>query len=140
MITLQSQWLCFPIQFRKYATFHIFRIIHVADFILNSYVFSVQSHSQQPMQNLQANQPAVNNPTTPLSMAILDALTVHAKMNLIHHIVQHMIKTAHSKNQIPLPPALVETYSRLLVYTEIEILGIKNFISEQRTIINLIQM
>ncbi|XP_058805246.1 mediator of RNA polymerase II transcription subunit 23-like isoform X2 [Phymastichus coffea] len=89
-----------------------------------------KSHPQQPMQNLQANQPTVNNPTTPLSMAMLDSLTVHAKMNLIHQIVQHMVKTAHSKNQMPLPPALVETYSRLLVYTEIEILGIKNFISQ----------
>ncbi|XP_014210874.1 mediator of RNA polymerase II transcription subunit 23 isoform X1 [Copidosoma floridanum] len=89
-----------------------------------------KSHPQQPLQNLQGNAAMVNNPTTPLSMSILDSLTVHAKMNLIHNIVQHMMKSAHSKSNSALPPALVETYSRLLVYTEIEILGIKNFISQ----------
>ena len=33
----------------------------------------------------------------------------------------------------PLAPALVETYSRLLVYTEIESLGIKGFITQVMT-------
>lgn len=48
-----------------------------------------------------------------------------------------MIKQAQSisKNAIPpsitnMAPALVETYSRLLVYTEIESLGIKGFLSK----------
>ena len=67
-------------------------------------------------------------------MSTLDSLTVHAKMNLIHSIVQHMMKSAHSKSSMSLPPALVETYSRLLVYTEIEILGIKSFISKYNNI------
>ncbi|XP_017776006.1 PREDICTED: mediator of RNA polymerase II transcription subunit 23 [Nicrophorus vespilloides] len=69
-------------------------------------------------------------PTAPLSMAVLDSLTVHSKMSLIHSIVTHVIKLAQSKSGVPLAPALVETYSRLLVYTEIESLGIKGFISQ----------
>ncbi|KAF4521375.1 hypothetical protein B566_EDAN006964 [Ephemera danica] len=71
-----------------------------------------------------------NGPTTPLSMAVLDSLTVHSKMSLIHSIVTHVIKLAQSKSHMALAPALVETYSRLLVYTEIESLGIKGFISQ----------
>lgn len=71
-----------------------------------------------------------SGPTTPLSMSILDSLTVHSKMSLIHSIVTHVIKLAQSKSNMALAPALVETYSRLLVYTEIESLGIKGFISE----------
>lgn len=63
-------------------------------------------------------------------MAVLDSLTVHSKMSLIHSIVTHVIKLAQAKSGLPLAPALVETYSRLLVYTEIESLGIKGFISQ----------
>jgi len=51
-------------------------------------------------------------------------------MSLIHSIVTHAIKQAQSKSSLALAPALVETYSRLLVYTEIESLGIKGFISK----------
>lgn len=44
------------------------------------------------------------------------------------------MKQAQSQNSLPigshLAPALVETYSRLLVYTEIESLGIKGFLSK----------
>ena len=76
------------------------------------------------------NQPL---PTVPLSMCVLDSLTVHSKMSLIHSIVTHMIKQAQTKSSVPnignMSPALVETYSRLLVYTEIESLGIKGFLS-----------
>lgn len=41
---------------------------------------------------------------------------------------------AHAKSSNALAPALVETYSRLLVYMEIESLGIKGFISESLTL------
>lgn len=46
-----------------------------------------------------------------------------------------MIKQAQAKSTLPsnvsnMAPALVETYSRLLVYTEIESLGIKGFLSQ----------
>lgn len=54
-------------------------------------------------------------------------------MSLIHSIVTHVAKLAQNKSNIPgsnmMAPALLETYSRLLVYTEIESLGIKGFIS-----------
>lgn len=50
-------------------------------------------------------------------------------------IVSHIMKAAQSKNTVPvgsnMAPALVETYSRLLVYTEIESLGIKGFLSKK---------
>lgn len=69
-------------------------------------------------------------PTQPLAMDMLDSLTVHAKMSLIHGIVTRVIRLAQSKQAVALAPALVETYSRLLVYIEIESLGIKGFISQ----------
>ncbi|KAK3090128.1 hypothetical protein FSP39_009382 [Pinctada imbricata] len=69
-------------------------------------------------------------PTQPLPMSLLDSLTVHAKMSLIHGIVHRVIRQAKAKTNIANAPALVETYSRLLVYMEIESLGIKGFISQ----------
>uniref|UniRef100_A0A3Q3JPP4 Mediator of RNA polymerase II transcription subunit 23 n=1 Tax=Monopterus albus TaxID=43700 RepID=A0A3Q3JPP4_MONAL len=66
----------------------------------------------------------------PLPMNLLDSLTVHAKMSLIHSIATRVIKLAQAKSSVALAPALVETYSRLLVYMEIESLGIKGFISQ----------
>lgn len=72
---------------------------------------------------------AVTGPIKPLSMSILDSLTVHTKMSLIHNIVTHVMKLAQTKSSVSLSPALVETYCRLLVYNEIESLGIKGFIS-----------
>lgn len=71
-----------------------------------------------------------SSPTQPLPMSLLDSLTVHAKMSLIHSIVHRVIRQAKTKSQIAPAPALVETYSRLLVYMEIESLGIKGFISQ----------
>lgn len=89
-----------------------------------------QQQSQSQPTNLQNNAALATGPITPLSMSILDSLTVHSKMSVIHAIVTHVMKLAQSKNNMPLAPALVETYSRLLVYTEIESLGIKGFISQ----------
>lgn len=67
-------------------------------------------------------------------MVVLDSLTVHSKMSVIHCIVNNLMKQAETKSTMPnlspnISPALVETYSRLLVYTEIESLGIKGFLS-----------
>ncbi|KAK0059322.1 mediator of RNA polymerase II transcription subunit 23-like isoform X2 [Biomphalaria pfeifferi] len=73
---------------------------------------------------------AASAPTTPLQMNFLDSLTVHAKMSLIHSIVTRVIKLAKNKSALALAPSLVETYSRLLVYMEIESLGIKGFINQ----------
>ena len=50
--------------------------------------------------------------------------------SLIHSIVTRVIRLAPSRSSNALAPALVETYSRLLVYMEIESLGIKGFISQ----------
>jgi len=65
----------------------------------------------------------------PLSVQLLDSLTVHTKMSLIHNIVTHIMKISNTKSNQNLNPALVETYARLLVYLEIESLGIKGFMS-----------
>eukprot|EP00795_Rhopilema_esculentum_P007477 gene7477-13251_t len=69
-------------------------------------------------------------PIAPCPMEMLDSLTVHAKMSLIQSIVNRVIKLANAQSGTALAPALVETYSRLLVYMEIELLGIKGFISQ----------
>jgi mediator of RNA polymerase II transcription subunit 23 len=93
-----------------------------------------QDYFSKPMaalvETIQGSPKSTAPPTAPLSMAVLDSLTVHSKMSLIHSIVTHVIKLAQSKSGLTLSPALVETYSRLLVYTEIESLGIKGFISQ----------
>ncbi|KAL3284506.1 hypothetical protein HHI36_018665 [Cryptolaemus montrouzieri] len=93
-----------------------------------------QEYFSKPMaalvETIQGSPKSTTPPTAPLSMAVLDSLTVHSKMSLIHSIVTHVIKLAQAKSGMPLAPALVETYSRLLVYTEIESLGIKGFISQ----------
>jgi mediator of RNA polymerase II transcription subunit 23 len=96
-------------------------------------ILGTQKGPQQAPVPPFSNAALANGPTTPLSMSILDSLTVHSKMSLIHSIVTHVIKLAQSKSNMALPPALVETYSRLLVYTEIESLGVKGFISEYAT-------
>ncbi|CAH0547626.1 unnamed protein product [Brassicogethes aeneus] len=93
-----------------------------------------QDYFSKPMaalvETIQGSSKCATPPTAPLSMAVLDSLTVHSKMSLIHSIVTYVIKLAQTKSGMPLAPALVETYSRLLVYTEIESLGIKGFISQ----------
>ncbi|KAG9510935.1 Mediator of RNA polymerase II transcription subunit 23, partial [Fragariocoptes setiger] len=70
--------------------------------------------------------------STPLSITLLDSMTVHSKMSLMHTIATQLIKMAQgNQSNCPfvLSPALIETYSRLLVYTEIESLGMKNLMS-----------
>lgn len=68
--------------------------------------------------------------TVPLSMSLLDSLTVHTKMSMIHHIVYKVLNLAQNNSNVALSPAVVETYSRLLVYMETESLGIKGLISQ----------
>ena len=57
-------------------------------------------------------------------------LNVFIFLSLIHSIVTKVMRLAQNPNGPALAPALVDTYSRLLVYMEIESLGIKGFISE----------
>ncbi|XP_064486798.1 mediator of RNA polymerase II transcription subunit 23-like isoform X1 [Ornithodoros turicata] len=85
--------------------------------------------NQRSQSSMSSSSSGQNNPTHPLGMNVLDSLTVHTKMSLIHNVVTHVMKMAPAKSSISLTPALVETYSRLLVYNEIESLGIKGFIS-----------
>ncbi|KAG2467837.1 MED23 polymerase, partial [Polypterus senegalus] len=68
------------------------------------------------------------NDNSKLQIPIPHSLKLHH--DLIHSIATRVIKLAHAKSSIALAPALVETYSRLLVYMEIESLGIKGFISQ----------
>ena len=51
-------------------------------------------------------------------------------MSLTHSIVTLISKQVTNKSQLALAPALVETYSRLLVYSEIESLGIKGLLNQ----------
>ena len=89
--------------------------------------------SIQSSQNRTVSMPGSNclahGATVPLSMTLLDSLTIHVKMSLIHNIYIYINKQAHSKNTVALAPALVETYARLLVYPETETIGIKQFIT-----------
>ncbi|CAL4068022.1 unnamed protein product, partial [Meganyctiphanes norvegica] len=91
------------------------------------------SESIQGKQNSTVPMPGMNcvahGATTPLTMTLLDTLTVHVKMSLIHNITQHITKQAQHKTAVALAPALLETYARLLEYTEIESIGIKTFIT-----------
>ncbi|XP_022708569.1 mediator of RNA polymerase II transcription subunit 23-like isoform X1 [Varroa jacobsoni] len=112
--------------------------------LCNAYSTNVECFSR-PMgvlvEAIQGSSGGHATATQPLSMGMLDSLTVHTKMSLIHNIVTHFMKVAPtpaskqlSQNQQNQPqqilsPALVETYSRLLVYNEIESLGIKGFMS-----------
>ena len=56
---------------------------------------------------------------------------VHLKLQM--HIVRKISNTTHifnSKTNVALAPALVETYCRLLVFSEIESLGIKGLLNQ----------
>lgn len=75
---------------------------------------------------------------TPLSVALLDSITLHTKMSLIHSIVNIITRAVNSKDASAISPALAETYARLLIYIELETLGIKGFI--QGLIPNVIKM
>lgn len=97
------------------------------------------SDSIQGNQKSTVPMPGINcvalGSTSPLSITLLDALTVHVKMSLVHNITQHIQKQAQHKSGVALAPALIETYARLLVYTEIESIGIKHFINSLLTVV-----
>lgn len=68
----------------------------------------------------------------PLPMKLLDTLTSHSKVSLLHTLVPRIVAIAQNKTnqQSPyiLTPALIESYSRLLVYSDYESFGIQTFI------------
>lgn len=77
-------------------------------------------HNPNPMQEL------------PLPVALLDSLTAYSKMTLLHLLAQRIILLAQNTvNQTSyiMTPALIETYARLLIYTDSESLGVKSFVN-----------
>lgn len=77
-------------------------------------------HNPNPMQEL------------PLPVALLDSLTSYSKMTLLHVLTQRILQLAQStggQTNYMLTPALVETYARLLMYTDSDSLGIKSFLN-----------
>lgn len=75
------------------------------------------------------------NPTMaqPLSVNLLDTLTTHSKIAILHTLTQRIIAIAQNKHATPgeyiVTPALIETYARLLAYADSESFGIKSFIN-----------
>lgn len=79
----------------------------------------------------QGNQPSPNSTdssgtaemATPISLQTLNSLAMHAKIRLMEMIKTHLIKVVETKTpEGQITPALLETYSRLLVW-----LGTRNF-------------
>lgn len=77
-------------------------------FFHRALVYMVKSQIHGTVPNL--------GPTTPLSTAFLDTLSAHAKVRLMETVEDLIIRLAKSKSNVVVTPALVETYSRLLVY------------------------
>lgn len=77
----------------------------------------------------------VHNPNPlqaqPLPVALLDSLTTHSKIALLHSLAQRIITLAQNKagtqSIYVLTSALIETYGRLLIYTDSESFGVKSF-------------
>ena len=57
-------------------------------------------------------------------------MSVFVVFSLIHALGLRILKENKNSLNIALAPAAIETYSRLLVYVEIESLGIKGFVSK----------
>ena len=62
-------------------------------------------------------------------------VTVFVHFSLLHQLATRFVKDAQTRSSkkgfpVCISPALLETYSRLLVYIEIESLGIKGYISK----------
>lgn len=66
----------------------------------------------------------------PVAVAVLDTLTAQTKMSLNHNIANQILIHAQNKSSNALSPGLIETYARLLVYPEIETLGIKALMTQ----------
>lgn len=70
----------------------------------------------------------------PLPVILLDSLTTHSKISLLHIMAQKIVAIAQNKQPAQashiLTPALIETYGRLLIYTDSEAFGIKTFIGQ----------
>lgn len=79
-----------------------------------------------PMENPNPSQ------APPLPMTLLDSLTAHSRNALLHIFAQRILNLAQNKlpaNTYELTPGMIETYGRLLAYTDTEPNGLKMFIS-----------
>lgn len=80
----------------------------------------------------------VHNPdpmsVEPLPVSMLDSLTTHSRIAILHTMTQRINAIAQNSKQ-PTPgehiitPALIETYARLLAYSDSESFGIKSYIN-----------
>lgn len=68
---------------------------------------------------------------SPIPIHLLDLLTTHSKVALLHALVQKILELSQTQtkpgmqNSNVLTPALIETYGRLLVYPDTEYFGVK---------------
>lgn len=93
------------------------------------YFIRAMSVLVDPLTN-QKNLPSAGGTVSsgaPFSVAMLDSLTVHCKMSLIHAITANIVKNSHAKANCS--PVSLETYARLMIYSEIESLGIKSYLT-----------
>ena len=71
--------------------------------------------------------------TEPLSMDVLDAMSVYSKIALVHAVVKYIatqITSQGGAKVLAVAPALVETHARLLVYAEVESIGVKGILNQ----------
>lgn len=67
--------------------------------------------------------PARSSLSLPIPLRTLNSLAMHAKIRLMEMMKTHLIKAVEAKSpEVQITPALLETYSRLLVW-----LGTRNF-------------
>lgn len=84
------------------------------------------------LTKMDANNPNSEN-ILPLPVALLDSLTSHSKIALLHAMTGWILNLAQNKvgaqNGYMLTSALIESYGRLLIYTDIEGYALKPFIN-----------
>ena len=73
--------------------------------------------------------------TQPLSLPVLDAMSVYAKIQLVHHVLKYLQNyistwTQNGGKSLAVSPALVETHVRFLTYAEVESLGVKGVLNQ----------
>jgi mediator of RNA polymerase II transcription subunit 23 len=69
--------------------------------------------------------------TEPCPLELLNSLTTYAKMSLWNNVLSRVLKPSAGHGHLCLSPALVETYSRLIVYMEMDYgLALKTFLGQ----------
>lgn len=80
--------------------------------------------SREATPSSETSPPAGTKQALPIPLCTLNSLAMHAKIRLMEMIKTHLIKVVEAKSAEgqQITPALLETYSRLLVW-----LGTRNF-------------